>query len=209
MCELLRLHACGSVVMCRGQDPQAQGTAFEHGGGPRRMLARAWWLVDNGRELQDTHMRMRMRDDLTALVLPPQAGHVEAFAPSAAGVLSARTPAAAISSRQSISTQTAFAGYGSLAPKFSVLPPQPRIASLTFPTDPLSPVCRRVAPLRATSRGLASLNMMERERTFIMVKPDAVQRGLVGNIITSVPPSPLRAPPHPVLLPSLSIAVQM
>ena len=61
--ERLRLHACGSVVMCRGQDPQAQGTAFEHGGGPRRMLARAWWLVDNGRELQDTHMRMQMRDD--------------------------------------------------------------------------------------------------------------------------------------------------
>ncbi|EKX34775.1 hypothetical protein GUITHDRAFT_80303 [Guillardia theta CCMP2712] len=26
--------------------------------------------------------------------------------------------------------------------------------------------------------------MKERERTFIMVKPDAVQRGLVGNIIT-------------------------
>jgi len=26
--------------------------------------------------------------------------------------------------------------------------------------------------------------MKERERTFIMVKPDAVQRGLVGNIIS-------------------------
>jgi hypothetical protein len=80
---------------------------------------------------------------------------------------------------------------------------------LTFPTDPLSPVCRRVAPLRAASRGLASLNMKERERTFIMVKPDAVQRGLVGNIITSVPPAPLRAPPHPFPLPSLAIAVRM
>jgi len=66
-----------------------------------------------------------------------------------------------------------------------------------------------VAPLRAASRGLASLNMKERERTFIMVKPDAVQRGLVGNIITSVPPDPLRAPPHPFPLPSLAIAVRM
>ena len=42
----------------------------------------------------------------------------------------------------------------------------------------------RAAQLRSASRGLASLNMKERERTFIMVKPDAVQRGLVGNIIT-------------------------
>ncbi|KAJ1492263.1 nucleoside diphosphate kinase [Baffinella frigidus] len=36
----------------------------------------------------------------------------------------------------------------------------------------------------AAVRGLSSLNMKERERTFIMVKPDAVQRGLVGNIIS-------------------------
>ena len=43
---------------------------------------------------------------------------------------------------------------------------------------------RRAAALRSANRGLASLNMKERERTFIMVKPDAVQRGLVGNIIT-------------------------
>ena len=42
----------------------------------------------------------------------------------------------------------------------------------------------RAAQLRSASLGLASLNMKERERTFIMVKPDAVQRGLVGNIIT-------------------------
>jgi len=86
------------------------------------------------------------------LALAALAGHAEAFAPSAAGILAARSPAAAISSRQSLAPQTAFAG--------------------------------RVAPLRAASRGLASLNMKERERTFIMVKPDAVQRGLVGNIIS-------------------------
>jgi len=36
----------------------------------------------------------------------------------------------------------------------------------------------------AASRGFASLAMKERERSFIMIKPDAVQRGLVGNIIT-------------------------
>jgi hypothetical protein len=35
----------------------------------------------------------------------------------------------------------------------------------------------RVAPLRSAKQGLASLNMKERERTFIMIKPDAVQRG--------------------------------
>ena len=52
--------------------------------------------------------------------------------------------------------------------------------------------CSRATPLRTASRGLASLNMKERERTFIMVKPDAVQRGLVGNIISLVPfPTPL------------------
>jgi len=60
--ERLRLHACGSVVMCRRQDPPAQCTAFEDVGGHRRMLVQARWLVDNGRELQDTHMRMRMCD---------------------------------------------------------------------------------------------------------------------------------------------------
>ena len=41
----------------------------------------------------------------------------------------------------------------------------------------------RAAQLRSASRGLASLNMKERERTFIMVKPDGLQRGLVGHII--------------------------
>lgn len=30
--------------------------------------------------------------------------------------------------------------------------------------------------------------MKERERTFIMIKPDAVQRGLVGDIIKRCPP---------------------
>lgn len=38
------------------------------------------------------------------------------------------------------------------------------------------------------SRGMASAPK-QRERTFIMVKPDAVQRGLVGQIITYVSPS--------------------
>jgi hypothetical protein len=43
----------------------------------------------------------------------------------------------------------------------------------------------RVAALAGpcASRGLASAPK-QRERTFIMVKPDAVQRGLVGQIIT-------------------------
>lgn len=51
-------------------------------------------------------------------------------------------------------------------------------------TNRIVDICSRAAALRSANRGLASLNMKERERTFIMVKPDAVQRGLVGNIIT-------------------------
>mmetsp|Transcript_17593 Transcript_17593/g.44456 ORF Transcript_17593/g.44456 Transcript_17593/m.44456 type:complete len:225 (+) Transcript_17593:3-677(+) len=38
-------------------------------------------------------------------------------------------------------------------------------------------------PTIAASRRAFSLQMKEREQTFIMIKPDAVQRGLVGDII--------------------------
>jgi hypothetical protein len=53
-----------------------------------------------------------------------------------------------------------------------------------FDTPCSASVYSRTAPLRSSSRGLASAVPKERERTFIMVKPDAVQRGLVGQIIT-------------------------
>jgi hypothetical protein len=50
-----------------------------------------------------------------------------------------------------------------------------------------SPAVARIPALRAgaPSRGLATLNMKERERSFIMIKPDAVQRGLVRRWLTS------------------------
>jgi len=124
-----------------------------------------------------------------------QARPATAFAPTAAGIF-VRNPAAAISARRSVLTQAAFSGYA--PPELKKTYPKCTHAVLLLAPDSQQPVtfmtvsirtcvvalCSRGATLRSASRGLASLNMKERERTFIMIKPDAVQRGLVGNIIT-------------------------
>ena len=125
-----------------------------------------------------------------------QARPATAFAPTAAGIF-VRNPAAAISARRSVLTQAAFSGYSppelkkttqnASAHAVLLLAPDSQQPA-TFMTVSIRTcvvaLCSRGATLRSASRGLASLNMKERERTFIMIKPDAVQRGLVGNIIT-------------------------
>ena len=57
-----------------------------------------------------------------------------------------------------------------------VVPSFPNMALPSFRTSSF-----RVTPCQQ-QRGMA-VTMAARERTFIMIKPDAVQRGLVGDII--------------------------